>query len=108
MTMNESMGLLGRKVGMTQIFTADGTVLPVTVIETGPCTVLQVKTAAGNDGYDALQLGFDTKREVLTTKADRGHAKKAGGDNAQVSRFIQEIRVDAQTAGSYTAGQSIS
>lgn len=105
--MNQSMGLLGRKVGMTQIFTADGTVLPVTVVEMGPCTVLQVKTTAGNDGYDAIQLGFDNKRDALTTKADRGHAKKAGGENAQVSRFIREIRVDAQTAGSYQAGQTI-
>jgi large subunit ribosomal protein L3 len=105
--MNESMGLLGRKVGMTQIFNTDGTVLPVTVVETGPCTVLQVKTAAGNDGYNAIQLGFDSKRDSITTKADRGHAKKAGGEEAKVSRFIAEIRVSADAAAAHTAGQQL-
>jgi large subunit ribosomal protein L3 len=105
--MNEKMGLIGRKIGMTQLFNADGTVVPVTVVETGPCTVLQVKAAAGNDGYTALQLGFDSRRDATTTKADRGHAKKAGGEDAKVSRFIREIRVDAATAAGFTAGQKV-
>ena len=82
------VGLLGRKVGMTQIYEADGTAVPVTVLECGPCTVLQVRTEE-RDGYTALQLGFADKKRKSATQAERGHAKKV---NAEPKRFVREIR----------------
>lgn len=100
---NETIGLIGRKLGMTQLFGEDGEVVPVTVIETGPCTVLAVKTAAGRDKYDALQLGFGTRKASRATKADLGQAKKVGIEDAAVAE-IREVRVDAATAGSYQPG----
>ena len=69
--------IIGKKVGMTQIFDADGKVVPVTVIEAGPCTVVQKKTAE-KDGYEAVQLGFQTIPERKLTKPEAGHQKKAG------------------------------
>jgi len=81
-------GILGKKVGMTQIFTENGELIPVTVIEAKPNTVLQVKTVE-TDGYEAVQLGFDDKREVLSNQAEQGHVKKA--DTAP-KRFVREIR----------------
>ena len=85
------VGLLGRKVGMTQIYEADGTAVPITVLECGPCTVLQVRTEE-RDGYHALQLGFADKKRKSATQAERGHAKKV---NAEPKRFVREIRQDA-------------
>ena len=82
------VGLLGRKVGMTQIYLEDGTAVPVTVLECGPCTVLQVRTEA-RDGYHALQLGFADKKRKSATQAERGHAKKV---EAEPKRFVREIR----------------
>ncbi len=73
------VGLLGRKVGMTQIYKENGTVVPVTVLECGPCTVLQVRTAE-RDGYHALQLGFDDKKRKNATQAERGHARKVNAE----------------------------
>ncbi|MDX9930509.1 MAG: 50S ribosomal protein L3 [Bacteroidales bacterium] len=70
-------GLIGKKVGMTSVFDEDGKNIPVTVIEAGPCVVTQVKTV-DKDGYSALQLGFDDKREKRSTKAEMGHFNKAG------------------------------
>jgi large subunit ribosomal protein L3 len=70
-------GLLGKKIGMTSVFSADGKNVPCTVIEVGPCVVTQVKTIE-NDGYEALQLGFVDKKEKHTTKPEAGHFKKAG------------------------------
>lgn len=70
-------GLLGKKIGMARIFDESGNVVPVTVVKVGPCYVTQVKTLE-NDGYRAVQLGFDTKREKNTTKPMMGHLKKAG------------------------------
>ncbi len=81
-------GILGRKIGMTQVFAADGSVVPVTVIEAAPNVVLQKKDEA-NDGYNAIQLGFADKREKLANKPEQGHAKKA---NTAPKRFIREIR----------------
>lgn len=81
-------GILGRKLGMTQVFAADGSVVPVTVIEATPSVVLQKKEEA-NDGYVAIQLGFADKREKLANKPEIGHAKKA---NTAPKRFIREIR----------------
>ena len=70
-------GLLGKKIGMTSVFSADGKIVPCTVIEVGPCVVTQVKTLE-NDGYQALQLGFEDKKEKHTTKPEMGHFAKAG------------------------------
>jgi large subunit ribosomal protein L3 len=89
------VGLLGRKVGMTQIFESDGTAVPVTVLECGPCTVLQVRTAE-RDGYHALQLGFDDKKRKSATQAERGHAKKV---DAEPKRYVREIRQESPAEG---------
>ncbi|MBR5332834.1 MAG: 50S ribosomal protein L3 [Muribaculaceae bacterium] len=70
-------GLLGKKIGMTSVFSADGKNVPCTVIEVGPCVVTQVKTLA-SDGYEALQLGYEEKKEKHTTNPELGHFKKAG------------------------------
>src|SRR5512135_1921796 len=85
------VGLLGRKVGMTQIYMEDGTAVPVTVLECGPCTVLQVRTEE-RDGYTAVQLGFADKRRKTATQAERGHAKKV---NAEPKKYVREIRQEA-------------
>ena len=87
------VGLLGRKVGMTQIYETNGTAIPVTVLECGPCTVLQVRTAE-RDGYDAVQLGFADRKRKNATQAARGHAKKV---DAEPKRFIREIRQEGPT-----------
>jgi large subunit ribosomal protein L3 len=82
--------LIGKKVGMTQVFTEDKELVPVTVIEAGPCTVTQVKTVA-TDGYDAVQIGFGTKKEKNSSKAELNHARKAG---VEAPREVCEIRTD--------------
>ncbi|MFC7678151.1 50S ribosomal protein L3 [Paenibacillus sp. GCM10028914] len=81
-------GILGRKLGMTQVFTAEGNVIPVTVIEAGPCVVLQKKDLE-NDGYEAVQIGFSDKKENNANKPEAGHAKKA---NTAPKRYVREIR----------------
>ncbi|GBF12037.1 50S ribosomal protein L3 [Tepidibacillus infernus] len=81
-------GILGKKLGMTQVFTPEGKVVPVTVVQAGPCVVLQKKDLA-NDGYEAVQLGFDDQKEFRANKPELGHAKKAG---TAPKRFIKEIR----------------
>lgn len=94
-------GILGRKIGMTQVFTNDGKLVPVTVISVEPNVVTQIKTKE-NDGYEAIQLGFDTKREKLATKPSIGHTNKA---NTAPKRFFREIRgVDV---ANYSLGQEI-
>jgi len=90
-----NVGLLGRKVGMTQIYEPDGTAVPVTVLECGPCTVLQVRTAE-RDGYHAIQLGFADKKRKSASQAERGHAKKV---NAEPKKFVRELRQDAPAEG---------
>ncbi|MDD3405029.1 MAG: 50S ribosomal protein L3 [Sphingobacteriia bacterium] len=70
-------GLIGKKIGMTSVFSADGKNLPCTVVEAGPCVVTQLKTVE-TDGYEAVQLGFEDKKEKHTTKAEMGHFKKVG------------------------------
>lgn len=72
------VGLLGRKIGMTQVYNDDGVIVPVTVIEAGPCVVTQVRTA-DRDGYDAVQLGFDEKPRRLASRAERGHVADVAG-----------------------------
>ncbi len=95
-------GILGKKLGMTQVFATDGKLVPVTVVEVEPNVVTQVKTVA-SDGYDAVQLGFDTIREKLSNKARTGHTNKA---NTTPKRFLREIRgVDVSQ---YELGQTIS
>lgn len=96
-----SRGILGRKVGMTQIFAEDGKVIPVTVVQAGPCYVLQKKTEA-SDGYNAIQVGYDEKRENLASKPVKGHFKKSG---VKIMRFIKEFRT--ANADSYEVGQEI-
>ncbi|MDA9056243.1 50S ribosomal protein L3 [Flavobacteriaceae bacterium] len=81
-------GLIGKKIGMTSIFDANGKNMPCTVIEVGPCVVTQVRTEEV-DGYSAIQLGFDDKTEKSATKADLGHAKKAG---TSVKRKVAEFK----------------
>ncbi|MDR1069740.1 MAG: 50S ribosomal protein L3 [Gracilibacteraceae bacterium] len=96
-----SKGILGRKVGMTQIFTADGRILPVTVIQAGPCVVLQRKTVAA-DGYNAVRVGFEELRPGLLSKPVLGQFKKA---NVKPLRFVREFRTE--TVESYELGQEI-
>ncbi len=105
-------GLIGKKIGMTSVFSADGKNIPCTVIEAGPCLVTQVKTVE-TDGYEAVQLAFDEKREKSTSKPELGHFKKAGvtpkrsvvefkgfeqelnlGDAVTVDIFKEDIFVD--------------
>ena len=94
-------GILGRKIGMTQVFAKDGKLVPVTVIEIEPNIVSQIKTME-TDGYEAVQLAFETKREKLANKPELGHLKKA---NTSPKRFLKEIRgVDVNN---YTLGQEI-
>lgn len=93
--------ILGKKLGMTQIFDENMQVVPVTVIEAGPCKVLQKKVLE-KDGYKAIQLGFDDMREKLANKSVKGHFKKAG---VPLKRFIKEFRAD--DIDSYDIGQEI-
>jgi large subunit ribosomal protein L3 len=95
------VGLLGRKVGMTQIYEGDGTAVSVTVLECGPCTVLQVRTAE-RDGYHALQLGYADKKRKNATQPERGHARKV---NAEPKRFVREIRQEGPA--DVTEGQTL-
>ena len=83
--------LLGKKIGMTQVYDADGCMASVTVIQAGPCRVMQVKTA-GTDGYEAIQLGYDDKKESRIIQSASGHAKKSG---VPAKRFVREWRVDS-------------
>ena len=84
-------GIIGKKIGMTQIFDENGNAIPVTVIEAGPCTVVQKKTAEGKDGYDAVQLGFEDIAERKLTKAEVGHFKKNG---LTAKRYLKEFRLE--------------
>ncbi len=84
--------LLGKKIGMTQVYDAQNVLVPVTVVEAGPCSVVQVKTVE-TDGYNAVQIGFSTKKAKNTSKAELAHAKKAGLDNAP--RVLGEVRLTA-------------
>ncbi|MDR1722783.1 MAG: 50S ribosomal protein L3 [Tannerella sp.] len=81
-------GLLGKKIGMTSVFSAEGKNLPCTVIEVGPCVVTQIKTEV-NDGYSAVQLGFQEKKEKHTTQPEAGHFKRAG---VAPQRYLAEFK----------------
>ena len=93
--------ILCKKVGMTQIFAEDGTLTPVTVLEAGPCVVTQVKTNE-NDGYEAVQVGFDEKRETIVNKPQRGIFEKAG---TTTKRYLREFKFD--NAADYKLGDVI-
>ena len=98
-------GLVGRQVGLTQVFAGDGSHLPVTVIQAGPCTVMAVRTKA-TDGYDALQLGFEPQKKNVT-KPMQGHFKKIGVGAARVVREIRLDKAAAEKLGDYTIGQNL-
>ncbi|USK34019.1 50S ribosomal protein L3 [Bacillus sp. F19] len=93
-------GILGKKIGMTQVFTEKGDLIPVTVIEATGNVVLQLKTVE-SDGYEAVQVGFSDKRDKLSNKPSKGHAAKA---NTAPKRFVREFRGDA---GEYEVGQEV-
>ncbi len=93
--------IIGKKLGMTQIFSADGKVIPVTVVEAGPCPVVQIKTT-GNDGYEAVKVGFGNVDEKRVNKPDAGQFKKAGVAPLKV---LKEFRFDDVSA--YTVGHVI-
>ncbi|MEB3197082.1 MAG: 50S ribosomal protein L3 [Candidatus Sericytochromatia bacterium] len=95
-----AMGLIGQKVGMTTIFDEEGRAIPVTVVQAGPCTVVQKKTAA-TDGYDAVQVGYGSAKESRLSQGEKGHFAKAGLKPAQV---LREFRLDV--AG-YEVGSEI-
>ena len=105
-------GIIGKKIGMTQIFDANGNVIPVTVIEAGPCTVAQVKTVE-TDGYNAIQLGFVDVAEKKLNKAEVGHFAKAG---VSCKKHLKEFRLedisgfntgDTVTADIFAAGEKV-
>jgi large subunit ribosomal protein L3 len=93
--------ILGRKLGMTQIFTEEGIVIPVTVVEAGPVHVTQVKTVE-TDGYNAIQIGFEDKKEKQVIKPEKGHFEKAG---VAAKKVVREVRIDDVTG--YEIGQEI-
>ena len=93
--------ILATKVGMTQIFNDEGVLIPVTVLQAGPCVVTQVKTEK-NDGYSAVQVGYMDKREKLVNKPMKGHFDKAG---VSTKRFVREFKLD--NAAEYELGQEI-
>ncbi|WP_099364820.1 50S ribosomal protein L3 [Fredinandcohnia onubensis] len=94
-------GILGRKIGMTQVFVGNGELIPVTVIEAAPNVVLQKKSVE-TDGYEAVQIGFDDKREKLSNKPEKGHAAKA---NTAPKRFVRELR--GVNLGEFEVGQEV-
>ena len=93
--------ILGKKIGMTQFFRTDGTMIPVTVIEAGPCPVVQKKTVA-IDGYESIQIGFAELRDKLANKPRKGHFAKA---NVKAMRYLREFRLE--DAASYEVGQIV-
>lgn len=95
------IGLLGKKIGMTQVYKESGKLVPVTVIEAGPCSVLQIKKKE-TDGYEAVQLGFDDRRESLVNSPDTGRFKKAG---IKPKRFVKEFKISG--SDNFKVGQTI-
>lgn len=96
--------LLGKKIGMTQVYDGDGMMASVTVLQAGPCRVLQVKTAQ-TDGYEAVQIGFEDKKESRTKKTEAGHAKKA---SAKAKRFVREWRLNSADQAGVELGGDLS
>jgi len=100
MSLSNSLGLLGRKVGMMRLFTDDGDAVPVTVVDVSNNRVAQVKTQA-NDGYDAVQVAYGKRRASRVTKPEAGHLAKAG---VEAGEILKEFRVTADVAAQYPAG----
>jgi len=105
-------GLIGRKVGMTRVFSEEGLAIPVTVLKAGPCTVVQIKSPR-SDGYAAVQVGFGERKHKRSTMAELGHAAKAGLDkNAEETAFFKEVwgwqRAFAGSAVPFWAGAQTS
>ena len=98
-------GILGTKLGMTQVFLDNGDVVPVTVVEAGPCTVTQVKKADGPDAYEAIQIGLGARREKSTSKPMRGHFAKHG--NVEPMRHLREVRLSPGAAGAAKPGDKM-
>jgi large subunit ribosomal protein L3 len=98
-----AIGILGKKMGMTQIFEEDGKVYPATVVEAGPCKILQLKTQ-DKEGYTALQCGFGKQKESRITKPLKGHLKKS---NSEPVKFVKEIRLTQEEAAEYKAGDEL-
>ena len=96
-------GILGKKIGMTRIFQEDGEAVPCTLVEAGPCTVVQHKTLA-TDGYEAMQIAFEIKREKLVTQPMAGHFKKAG---SELFRHVREVRLLDGIEGAPAVGEKI-
>ncbi|AGK51892.1 50S ribosomal protein L3 [Bacillus sp. 1NLA3E] len=94
-------GILGRKIGMTQVFAENGDLIPVTVVQAAANVVLQVKTVE-TDGYESVQVGFEDKREKLSNKPEKGHVSKA---NTTPKRFVREFR--GVNLGEYEVGQEV-
>lgn len=94
--------LIGRKVGMTRVYNEQGTIIPVTVVQAGPCIVTQVKTDDGKDGYNAIQIGFEDAKERRSTKPIIGHCKKA---NTAPKKHFREIRLTEKPA--FTTGATL-
>jgi large subunit ribosomal protein L3 len=103
MSLSESLGLLGRKVGMMRIFTDDGDAIPVTVLDVSNNRVTQVKTVE-SDGYNALQVAFGTRKASRVNKPEAGHLAKAGVEGGEI---LKEFRVSADTVSQYKAGATI-
>lgn len=95
--------ILAKKIGMTQIYNESGDIVPVTVVQAGPCIVLQKKTVE-TDGYYAVQLGFDDKKKSRIIKPEAGHAAKA---NSPVKRYVQELRLDEKSIGQFEVGMEL-
>ena len=93
--------IMAKKIGMTQVFTADGRLIPVTVLEAGPCSVVQKKTME-NDGYEAIQVGFVDQKEKLANKPKKGHFEKAG---VSLKKYLKEFRFE--DAANYEIGAEI-
>ncbi len=98
-------GIVGRKIGMTQVFDEHGVATPVTLVQAGPCHVTQVKSAAGKDGYDAIQVGFDETKERRLTKGQLGHLGVGKGKSNEMPplRELREFRT--KSASEYSVGQ---
>jgi large subunit ribosomal protein L3 len=103
MSLSNSLGLLGRKVGMMRIFTDDGDAVPVTVLDVSNNRVTQVKTVE-TDGYSALQVAFGTRKASRVNKPEAGHLAKAGVEGGEI---LREFRVPAEIAGQYPAGATL-
>ncbi len=97
------LGMIGKKLGMTQIFTENGTLIPVTAVQAGPCTITQLKTEK-TDKYTAVQLGFDEKRAKRTTKPLQGHFKKA---KTTPKKVLHEFRLTEKELEPYKQGESV-